>query len=448
LSSSRYYASPLRRLLIEASERVEGSRVASSLRLLEDTAAMPRMGLAEWQWQKLKKMIAHAYANVPYYRRVFDEAGLSPDDIRKPADFEGVPILTKKAVRENLEELRATSLPAGTKVVTAQTGGTTGEPLKFLRDVDCNSLTRAALLRSYTWTGYRLGDSMLFLTGGSLLGSPQTLKQKLGFKLMNYHFMPGFRLRAETLSEYVDVVRQNGVRFLRGYSTLLHQFAALCEAAGHDDLHLTAVYPTAEMLTNPQRETIERVFNATVYDHYGCAEINALANECPEGRKRHIIEEHVLAEEISSDALGDNALVFTDLDNFAQPFIRYANGDRGRISKDRCVCGRNLAVLEEFLGRSSDEIVLASGDPYPGVFFHHLFGHFPGVTQFQVVQDKPGELVIRIIKSDSYAHEHEGEIKRLVAEHTGIIASVDYVDEIERSRSGKISSVISNIRKN
>jgi len=434
-------------MLIEAAERAEGSRVAESLRLLEQTAGMPRIGLAEWRWEKVKRLVEHAYKNVPYYKGLFDREGLRPDDIRQPADVANIPILTKAQIRENIEDLKATRLPPGMKVVQAQTGGTTGEPLKFSRDADCNSLTRAALLRSYTWTGYRLGDPMLFLTGGSLLGSPQTRKQRIGFALMNYHFMPGFRMRADTLDDYVSVLRHKGIRFLRGYSTLLHQFAALCERAGHTDLHLTAVYPTAEMLTGPQRETIERVFHTAVYDHYGCAEINSLANECPEARKLHIIEEHVLMEEVDSPELGDHALVLTDLDNYAQPFIRYANGDRGRISSQRCSCGRNLAVLEEFLGRSSDEIVLASGEGYPGVFFHHLFGHFPGVTQFQAVQDTPGELTLRIIRSDRFSKEDEGSIKRLVAEHTGIIPSIDFVEEIERAASGKITSVICNVRR-
>jgi phenylacetate-CoA ligase len=447
VSAERYYTSGFRRTLITASERIEGSRVSDYLRLLETTSSMTRVGLREWRWEKLRKLVAHAYANVPYYRRVFDEAGLKPAYIVTPADFEQVPLLTKQAIRENLADLRATSLPPGTRVVQGQTGGTTGEPLKFVQDADCKSLTRAALLRSYTWAGYRLGDPVLFMTGGSLLGAPQTRKQKLGFALMNYHFMPGFRLRADTLDDYVAVLRNQRIRFLRGYSTILHQFAALCEQAGHTDLRLAAVFPTAEMLTGPQRDTIERVFHSSVYDHYGCAEINALANECPEARKRHVIEEHVYMEEVTNGAVGENALVLTDLDNFAQPFIRYANGDRGRISAERCACGRNLAVLDEFLGRSSDEIVLASGDGYPGVFFHHLFGHFPGVTQFQAYQDAPGELVIRIIRNGRYTKDDEGEIKRIVAEHTGIISRIDYVDEIERAPSGKITSVICTVRR-
>jgi phenylacetate-CoA ligase len=406
---------------------------------------MTRLGLGEWRWDKIKRLIAHAHANVPYYRRLLNDAGIRPVDIRRPEDFREIPVLTRQDVLENAEDLRATSLPAGMEVVAVQTAGTTGKPLQLFRNTDCDALARAALFRSFSWTGYRLGDPMLLLTAGTPPAAARSLVQRLGRLAMNCHYMSGLELSAETLEGYVDMVRRRRIRFLRGYATLLHRFAALCEMAGIDDIHLAAVYPTAEMLTGPQRATIERVFHTQVYDHYECAEVDVIANECPEGRKLHVIDEHVYVEEISSDELGENALVVTDLDNYAQPLIRYVNGDRGRLSTERCGCKRNLGVLEEFLGRSGDAVILAGGDPYPGVFFRELFGHFDGVTQFQVVQHAPGELVIRIIRNARYTRENEGEIKRLIAEHTGIIADVDYVDEIERAPSGKITSVICNV---
>jgi phenylacetate-CoA ligase len=184
-----------------------------------------------------------------------------------------------------------------------------------------------------------------------------------------------------------------------------------------------------------------------VYDQYGCAEINSLANECPEAKKFHIISEHAYVEQLDleGEGLGPDALVITDLDNFAQPFIRYAVGDRGRLATEPCTCGRNLPVLDEFLGRSSDSIVLASGEEYPGVFFHHMFGHFSGVAQFQVEQNDPGELLVRIVRNSRYQDDDTGEIKRLIAEHTGIISELAFVEAIERSPSGKITSVICNV---
>lgn len=445
MSWDDFYQSSLRRMVVTGFERFGGSRIGPCLQQLDETQRYSRQDLETYRWQKLRTLLEHAYTFVPYYRRILDDIGMKPGDFRDPQDLRKIPVLTKKMVRENVEALRTTGSARPMKVVGAQTGGTTGEPLKFLRDTDCISFTRAALLRSYAWTGYRIGSPLLFFTGGSLLASPQSLKQRIGFSMMNYHFMPAFSLRSDTLSGYVDLIRAKGIRFMRGYSTILYQFAALCEEAGIEDLRIEAVYPTAEMLTIAQRQTIERALGCTIYDQYGAAEINVLANECPEGRQLHIIEEHVIMEEVDTADDGQNALVITDLDNRAQPFIRYAIADRGKIGDTPCRCGRNLAVLEEFLGRSSDDIVLPSGERYPGVFFHHLFGHFEGVDQFQIVQDSPGKLLVKIVKNTRHRLEDETKIRELIEEHTRIVPDIEYCASIPRSPSGKITSVISDI---
>ena len=441
MKRSRLYTSEVRRFVLAATERIEGSSVVPALEHLDETQWFDREAIERYRWKKIERLLEHLYTYVPYYRDVFDQLGIRPGDIRTVENFGKIPIVAKKDIRENLLRMQATGSSTPMKIVRAQTGGTTGEPLRFLRNADCNAFTRAALLRCYTWTGYRLGDPMMFLTGGSLLGPPQTWKQKAAFRLMNYHFMPGFRLRRETLPEYVRCIRAKKIRFLRGFSTLIHQLAELCETAGITDIRFRAIYPTAEMLTKTQLARIERVFQCEVFDQYGCAEINALANECEKGGF-HINEEHAMVEVVRSEKTGNDGLVVTDLDNYAQPFVRYFIGDRGSIATDKCPCGRELIRLQEFLGRSSDAIYLPSGERYPGVFFHHLFGHFEGVTQFQVVQEKRGELRFRLVRNDRYRPSDETEIRKLAIEHTGIDPELEYVAEIERSPSGKITSVI------
>lgn len=440
-----FYSSVWRRTVLRGAERFASSKVDPALRILAETQQLSRDELLAWQWEKFKRLIDHSYRYVPYYRRLLDSVGMKPEDFADRADLERIPLLTKALIQDNQSDLRARGFDRPTKLVEAQTGGTTGEPLKFLRNVDCNSLTRAALLRSYTWTGYRIGDPILFLTGGSLLAAPQTRQQRIGFALMNFHFMPGFGLRRETLSEFLRVIRTHHIRHIRGYSTLIYLLAALCEEASITDIELDAAYPTAEMITKAQRETIERVFGCKIYDHYGCAEVNALANECPEGRNLHTIDEHTILEEINSQETGDHTLVITDLDNYAQPFIRYANADRGRVGTASCACGRNLGVLSEFLGRKSDYVILSDGQRFAGVYFHHLMGNFTGVRQFQVVQDRAGELLFRIVRSATYDSDDEETIRRSVREHTNIDPAIEYAESIERSKSGKLSSVICNV---
>src|SRR6185503_19252116 len=59
------------------------------------------------QWHRLKDLLIHAYNNVPYYYRVFNEANIKPDRIQTFEDFKKIPILTKEVIRVKGKELLA-----------------------------------------------------------------------------------------------------------------------------------------------------------------------------------------------------------------------------------------------------------------------------------------------------------------------------------------------------
>src|SRR5262249_2713642 len=60
----------------------------------------PRM--RELQDEKLRRLVRHAYRNVPYYRRKLQEARLRPEDIRGQEDLHKLPFLTKADIRQHL----------------------------------------------------------------------------------------------------------------------------------------------------------------------------------------------------------------------------------------------------------------------------------------------------------------------------------------------------------
>lgn len=66
--------------------------------------------LQDYQNEKLRTLVMHAYAHVPYYRRSFDEAGLRPSDIGSIDDLHVLPLLTKEQVRANIDQSESTEL--------------------------------------------------------------------------------------------------------------------------------------------------------------------------------------------------------------------------------------------------------------------------------------------------------------------------------------------------
>jgi phenylacetate-CoA ligase len=95
--------------------------------------------IAEYQDGLVRRIVHHAYKNVPYYHKVFRRNGVAPGDIRRAADLAVLPRISKEVIRCQYRHLRATNADRyGERAV--HTSGTTGEPLQFLLDRSANIL--------------------------------------------------------------------------------------------------------------------------------------------------------------------------------------------------------------------------------------------------------------------------------------------------------------------
>ena len=57
--------------------------------------------LQQYKFEALKRLLRHAYTNVPYYRRRFDDVGAKPEDIKSFEDFVNLPTLTREDIKSN-----------------------------------------------------------------------------------------------------------------------------------------------------------------------------------------------------------------------------------------------------------------------------------------------------------------------------------------------------------
>ncbi len=187
------------------------------------------------------------------------------------------------------------------------------------------------------------------------------------------------------------------------YTGALYAFALMLEARGWQPWSPAAVVVGAEKLHGFQREAIERVFKAPVFETYGSREFMLLGAECPEHDGLHLTAENQLIEILDDHgqpvAPGQEGnVVVTDLTNFGMPFIRYANGDLAIAETGgNCRCGRGLGRLHSITGRRLDVLSTPDGHRLPGEFFPHMFKELPGVRRFQVVQDVPEAITVRIV---------------------------------------------------
>jgi phenylacetate-CoA ligase len=146
-----------------------------------------------------------------------------------------------------------------------------------------------------------------------------------------------------------------------------------------------------------------------------------------------------------TDRSGD--VCVTDLHNYAMPLVRYLNGDSATYSERFCACGRALPLLESIDGRKLDIIVSPDGRTVAGEFFVFVMLDFPQIRQFQIVQDAPDKLEIRIVARADLNDEHRNRLIHAVAHRMGdqVEVWINDVTDIPLTSAGKRRITVSNL---
>ena len=66
----------------------------------EEIECMSREDMNKLQDERLVAQVKHVYENVPYYRNLMDEKGVTPDDIKSTKDLHKLPFLSKADLRD------------------------------------------------------------------------------------------------------------------------------------------------------------------------------------------------------------------------------------------------------------------------------------------------------------------------------------------------------------
>jgi phenylacetate-CoA ligase len=138
-------------------------------------------------------------------------------------------------------------------------------------------------------------------------------------------------------------------------------------------------------------------------------------------------------------------LVLTRLHAGPMPLVRYRIGDVGRSGKSRrCECGRGFEILESVEGRETDVVLTPSGNRLIVHFFTGILEFFPEIDSFQVVQESPGTMLLRIVPRGSFHEENASRIVEALKARGAreLEINVQLVDSIPVAPTGKRRFVI------
>ncbi len=428
--------------------------IVSLRRQLERSQWLPPDELRHEQDQRLRQTIAHAYAQVPFYRRLLDERGLRPTDFESAQDLSRLPVLDKATVRDQASNFHARNswkhLPK-----PHQTSGTTGSPLSFLLDKRSNSLEFAYYWRHWSWLGFRLGDPVGELGTKHFLTRPALVDREFHWQApLRRLMLNANRLQADSVRVMVSALRARRVRFLKGLASALYFFAQCVEEAG-ESLPLQGVFSTGEKLTPAFRRRIESVLGCRVLDSYGHMERTVAIAECPQGGY-HVNDDYGVLELLDpspdpspSSPPGTTIAraVGTSLYNRAMPLIRYDIGDHIELrpSCSPCPCGRTLPLVQGVRGRAQDVVVTPDGRVATALFILPELVEGVGFAQF--LQERRNRLEVRVVPSIGWNERQQqallGHLHHALGDSIEVeLALIDPKDVVQ-DPSGKRPVVVS-----
>ncbi len=422
---------------------------------LRKTQWLPSAEMRELQDEKLRRLVRHAYRNVPYYRARMQELKLHPDDIRGQDDLGKLPLLTKQDVRKHLYFDILADNHDKREMLRIATSGSTGEPFVVYANRSQLEFRWAATLRSQEWTGYQFGDPCVRLWHQTLgMSTSQILKERADALMSNRKFVPVFEMHEDKLDRMVRDIADWKPTLLDGYAEALDFLAHYLKSRGGVAVAPKAIMSSAQTLPDSSRKLIEDAFGCRVFDKYGAREFSGIAYECEAHDGHHVVGEGYIVEVLRDGApaapgeLGE--IVITDLNNTCLPFLRYRIGDLGTAMDPAaaCPCGRGLPRIGSIEGRVQSIIQGSSGQFLPGSFFPHYLKELDhAIKRFQVVQERVGEITFNVVKGGRYSDDVLQEVLATLRRHLGddMKIHVNFVDNIELVRTGKRLASISKL---
>lgn len=450
LKKRDWYTTLIAGLLFPLHEHLKHHDSVTVREQLEATQWWPPERLKELQLSRLRQLLAHAAAYVPYYQKLFQAVGFKPGEVGTLADLTRLPLLDKSIIRIHTEMLKSEQAQG---LARFNTGGSSGEPLIFYIGRERVSHDVAAKWRATRWWDVDIGDREIVVWGSPIELGAQDGLRILRDRLFRTRLLPAFEMSEKKLDGFLEEISTMRPKMLFGYPSALSHIARHADAGGRrmDDLGIKVAFVTSERLYDEQRQQVSKTFGCPVANGYGGRDAGFIAHECPAG-SMHITAEDIIVEVVDGGGMplpdGEaGEIVITHLATKDFPFIRYRTGDIGVLDGKPCSCGRGLPILKEIQGRSTDFLVARDGKVMHGLALIYILRDLPWVCKFKIIQENLDLTRVLIVANTKMELQDAENIKAAFKSRLGQAVSivVEQVEEIPPERSGKFRYVVSKV---
>ena len=405
----------------------------------------------EYQELELRKLLVHAFTNVPFYKKKYTNAGFSLEDFQtfKLRDLNKLPFLEK----EELRQFGKTELLSNTRNKGSfySSSGSTGTPTSIYYSREFHQKWSAAFeVRIREWAGVDR------FTPRGMIGGRKILKRNTPpFYRYNYFekqtYFSAYHIGPSNINSYLKGIIDGKVEYMTGYAMSNYLLAKEFEKAGIIPPKMKAIITSSETLTNEMRRTLEKVYDCKVFDSYSGVEACGLISESNDRKLLNSPDVGIIevldekANNVKKNEIGE--LISTGILNYDQPLIRYKIGDRISLGNVNDFNDQTqMPIIKSINGRIEDVVIGPNGNVM--VRFHSVFIDINGLIASQIVQQTVSNIILRLVVDHLYNNVTSetvmmDRLKYQLGDSIEIL--FEYVSELPKTSSGKIKAVISKI---
>ncbi len=398
-----------------------------------------------FQVSKIKDLLQYCEKDIPYYRRLFRIEGITSSDIKNLSDFKKIPILNKREIRENGQDL----IYRGIALLKTKgsTSGTSGSPITIHQNLNAVIREQAFVWRQLQWAGHKQGDKSVWLRGDVIAPISQKVPPFWRFnRVDNMLMMSSYHLSEASAPKYIEALESFNPKLIQAYPSSIGFLAQYLENRNQEyrGTNLKAIVTSSETLTDYHREIISQRMGCRIFDWYGGFERVILILTCEEGNY-HLNSDYGLMELKSIDP-ETTEMIGTGFNNRHMPFIRYDTHDIVEMEDNsfECPCGRKFPVVKKIIGRIDDYIQVKNGR-FIGRL-DHIFKGLSNIGEAQILQDDLDEIKVMVVPLSGYNEEERGKLIKNAKQRLGedMKIHVEEVSNIPRTKRGKFKAVVRN----
>jgi len=351
------------------------------------------------QNKKLLKIINHAYNNIDFYKKFYDEQKVPISKIQTDIKyFNEFPFIDKKILRENYYKFFSKEKK---KTFSNCSNGTTGDAVRFFYDTYAADFSSAVTIFCRNKNIKNLSKNIHF---ASLLEkeagiSKQDLVKSIIFNRETIFYK---ELSKEALLKIYKNIKDIKPKLIHSHPSVMFLLASFISQnfSKKETENLFEIFePSGEVLQNYMAQKIINVFNCKIHNRYGLSEFGIVAYQfSTEKSHLEVINRCFKVESYPTNIdIQNNEIVITGLENFYMPLIKYRTGDLANIYSEN-----SRTYIDDIYGRIHDFFYIDQ-KKYSTHFLMDILDHkVLNIRNFQILVKFNSVLLNLVIENDDY----------------------------------------------